>query len=408
MIHTDIVLGDATLRATVRGQGPTVLLLHAGGERRGVWSPIAARLAARGYRTVAVDLRGHGDSSGQVATLRPLADDVAALIGRDSGPVVVAGASLGGFAAIAALAEPAVRPRVAGLILVDVVPDPDPEMARTWLRDQGFGARLEDLTDDILGSGPALLATISTVDLPILLVRGGRSFLADADVHRLRRANRHVTTAAIAEAGHLVARDAPEELADLMAVHADSCLDEDTVRAASEFQRALGAERVEHPGGNLLDHLRRVHNITTEWNAPRRTRLAAICHATYGTDGFATALLPTTQRHRLAEVIGCPAEELVYRYGACARTPTYRGLGKPSLRVTDRFTDGSVTITGADLHAFAVLTIANELDVARHARLTPGMRQGIRDLVTAFAHHAPREAAKALADAALAAAVRGS
>ncbi|KAF0847025.1 alpha/beta fold hydrolase [Nocardia caishijiensis] len=243
MIHTDIVLGDATLRATVGGHGPTILLLHAGGERRGVWSPIAARLGACGYRTVAVDQRGHGESSGQVTTLGPLADDVAALIARESGPVVVAGASLGGFAAMAALAEPAVRSRVTGLILVDVVPDPDPEPTRTWLRDQGFGASLDHLTDDILGSGPALLATISTVDLPVLLVRGGRSFLADDDVHRLCRANRRVTIAVIAEAGHLVARDAPEQLADLIAVHAESCFDEPTVRGAVEFQRALGAFR---------------------------------------------------------------------------------------------------------------------------------------------------------------------
>lgn len=70
--------------------------------------------------------------------------------------------------------------------------------------------------------------------------------------------------------------------------------------------------------------------------------------------------------------------------------------------MTDRFNGGSKTIGGTELRDFAVLTIANELDVARHARLAPSIRSDIRDLVAALAAYAPAEAAAALADEALA------
>lgn len=55
---------DATLYAEALGTGPAAILLHAGGERRQVWRPVAGRLAAAGFRTVSLDQRGHGQSEG--------------------------------------------------------------------------------------------------------------------------------------------------------------------------------------------------------------------------------------------------------------------------------------------------------------------------------------------------------
>ena len=113
MSSTDItlVLGDVTLQATVTGAGPTVLLLHAGGEHRGVWAPVAERLTESGLRSVAYDLRGHGESSGRATTLRTVAADVIEMVDREPAPIVVTGASLGGYAALAALAEPSIACR---------------------------------------------------------------------------------------------------------------------------------------------------------------------------------------------------------------------------------------------------------------------------------------------------------
>ncbi|MEU3628571.1 alpha/beta hydrolase [Amycolatopsis coloradensis] len=228
MTEISLTLRDVTLRGTVTGSGPTVLLLHAGGERRSVWVPVAAILASQGLRTVAYDLRGHGDSSGKATRLRALADDVVEMIGREPVPIVLVGASVGGMAAIAALAEPAVAHRVAGLVLVDVVPGPEPARVRSWLDFHGLSGRYTHLVDDILGAGPALLATAGALDLPILVVHAGPdSPLSEADVRRLRAANRRVTVARVPAAGHLVARDAPEGLAQLVSAHAFAWQDAD-------------------------------------------------------------------------------------------------------------------------------------------------------------------------------------
>lgn len=56
--------GDVRLAYEQAGPagGAPLLLLHALGENRGSWAGTAAALAADGWRTTALDLRGHGDS----------------------------------------------------------------------------------------------------------------------------------------------------------------------------------------------------------------------------------------------------------------------------------------------------------------------------------------------------------
>ena len=61
--------------------GPPVLLLHALGEDRRFWRGVAAALAADGWRTYAVDLRGHGDSAHRgTYAFEEMRDDVLALL----------------------------------------------------------------------------------------------------------------------------------------------------------------------------------------------------------------------------------------------------------------------------------------------------------------------------------------
>ena len=98
---------DGTLCGTRYGCGPPILLLHAGGEDRRVWTPVAARLLAAGFAAIAYDLRGHGDSTtGSAIALPALAADVTAMLDGLVGGVIVVGASLGGLAALHALADP--------------------------------------------------------------------------------------------------------------------------------------------------------------------------------------------------------------------------------------------------------------------------------------------------------------
>ncbi|GAA0251400.1 hypothetical protein GCM10010492_59710 [Saccharothrix mutabilis subsp. mutabilis] len=205
---------DAVLHGEEVGVGPTVLLLHAGGERRRVWRPVVDVLVPAGLRCVAFDLRGHGDSSGAPRALQPYADDIAAMIRAEPRGCVVVGASLGGLAAIAALGEPAVRTKVAGLVLVDVVPDLEPHRVRNFLATHGRSGTYADLVDDILARVPALRRITAGLHLPVLLVRGDDgSSITDDDVERLRRLAPHATVARIPDAGHLVARDQPVALA---------------------------------------------------------------------------------------------------------------------------------------------------------------------------------------------------
>ncbi|MEY2475780.1 MAG: hypothetical protein QOG87_1095 [Actinomycetota bacterium] len=87
------------------GTGPTLLLAHATGFHGRVWAPVAAQL---GFRCVAFDERGHGDSDpapGGDYDWHGFATDALAVIdGLDlGGPVLAAGHSCGG--ALLLLAE---------------------------------------------------------------------------------------------------------------------------------------------------------------------------------------------------------------------------------------------------------------------------------------------------------------
>ncbi|GAA2136998.1 alpha/beta fold hydrolase [Actinomadura napierensis] len=387
-----IIRPDAVLRGEEVGAGTTVLLLHAGGERRQVWTPVTDVLVQSGFRCVAFDQRGHGDSGGSARALAPCADDVAAMLHAEGPGCVVVGASLGGLAAIAALGDPAVRTKVAGLVLVDVVPDLEPQRVRRFLADGGMLDVHSELVEDILAQVPWLRRITAELDLPVLLVRGSSgSAVTDGDVDRFLRLAPHATVTRVRDAGHLVARDQPVALAE--AVSAEW--------PALELLRDLGAGDVDHPGGNLLDHLQRVRELVAGWGGGRRLSLAALCHAAYGTDGFPHALLPLDRRARLREAIGDEAESLVYLYDACDRSETYARLGAAPLPLTDRFTGEVVSLADADLTGFALLTIANELDVARHASLTSDVRRGIRALIAAMAAYVPDASAQALADSSL-------
>lgn len=91
------------------GQGPAVLLLHGLLFSTRAWEHQAAALAGR-YRTIAVDLRGHGRSASPPGpyTLDEMADDVSALmrhLGVERADLV--GHSMGGMIAMRlALARP--------------------------------------------------------------------------------------------------------------------------------------------------------------------------------------------------------------------------------------------------------------------------------------------------------------
>lgn len=105
-------------------EAPVVFLLHGGGQTRHAWRGAGTLLAEQGYRAIALDARGHGDSdwaadgdyerSTMVEDLR----QVAAQIGGPA-PAFV-GASMGGNTSLAGIGEGRLDARA--LVLVDIAP----------------------------------------------------------------------------------------------------------------------------------------------------------------------------------------------------------------------------------------------------------------------------------------------
>ena len=120
------VTDGISLTADVAGplDGPTVVLLHGGGQTRHSWSGTWRVLADAGWRAVSVDMRGHGESGWAPDgdySIEAFGNDIKVISGTLSRPPILVGASLGGLSSLLAIAESEVQEDVArGLVLVDV------------------------------------------------------------------------------------------------------------------------------------------------------------------------------------------------------------------------------------------------------------------------------------------------
>ena len=119
------------LAADVAGDpnGPTVVLLHGGGQTRHAWGTTLEVLAGQGWHAHTVDLRGHGESDWAADadySIEAFAADVVAIANTFDEPPALVGASLGGISALAAIGEydggPARDQLARALVLVDVAP----------------------------------------------------------------------------------------------------------------------------------------------------------------------------------------------------------------------------------------------------------------------------------------------
>lgn len=116
-----------TLVADERGpvDAPPVLLLHGGGQTRHSWAGTSSVLAERGWRSITLDFRGHGESEwspeGDYRLISFVADTDAVVSSLDQPPFLI-GASLGGFTSMLLAGE--VHPGIArGVVLVDIIPE---------------------------------------------------------------------------------------------------------------------------------------------------------------------------------------------------------------------------------------------------------------------------------------------
>lgn len=115
LVHADPV----ALETTEIGQGPAIVFVHGLGQARLDWLPTVKRLREH-YRTVLVDLPGHGKSAmPDPFTLTAAGEALDQVLAKQKGEsTLVVGQGVGGLVALAALsAHPT---HAAGVVLIDV------------------------------------------------------------------------------------------------------------------------------------------------------------------------------------------------------------------------------------------------------------------------------------------------
>ena len=116
--------------------GPGVVLVHGDRADRGRWAAAARVLTERGYRTLRLDLRGHGESGGAVDLAAADQDVEGAyryLLGRKIRPVFLVGDGVGGSAALVVASRVPVA-AVAALGRQPASDGPDPRATLASLR----------------------------------------------------------------------------------------------------------------------------------------------------------------------------------------------------------------------------------------------------------------------------------
>lgn len=251
---------DVSLAIETRGPAgaPAVLFAHGFGQSRHAWVRAAESLAEHGWRTITFDARGHGDSSrvkdGRYE-LEQFVDDLLVVARSLEAPPVLVGASMGGLLGLVAAGETRPAPFRA-LVLVDITPRWEAAGVERMLgfmraNPQGF-ASLDEAAAEVAaylpqrrrrkdryelaqllrrgGDGrlrwhwdPAMLDTVAregerhqqrllnaarNIDVPTLLVSGGRSDIVSRDtVAEFLDAVPHATHVQIPHATHTLAGD---------------------------------------------------------------------------------------------------------------------------------------------------------------------------------------------------------
>ena len=155
------------------GSGPPVVLIHGFPLCRRMWEPQVGVLTAAGYRTVACDLRGFGDSeaSGSGVSMDLLADDVAALLDHmEIERAVIGGMSMGGYVLLNLLNRHPQRASAALFMVTRAAADDEPgKMRRTALAGEVAAGRPEAVTEafeailfaeDVSSTRPDLVARV--------------------------------------------------------------------------------------------------------------------------------------------------------------------------------------------------------------------------------------------------------
>ncbi|MDR1293476.1 MAG: alpha/beta hydrolase [Bifidobacteriaceae bacterium] len=222
------------LVAEVRGEGPTVVLLHGNGEDARLFDGIVDYLT--GFRVVTLEARGHGRTpvGPQPLTIAHLAKDVAAAIGEGEargvmdGKVFVVGFSDGANVAM----ELAIHrlPRVRGLVLIGGNCRPSGMKVAVHIAIVviwaalalaslvSTGARRRARVWGLMVGQPRITdADLARIDVPTLVVAGERDVVARRHTERTAQVIRGADMVIVPGRGHMLPTEAPEVLGPAIA-----------------------------------------------------------------------------------------------------------------------------------------------------------------------------------------------
>jgi len=160
-----IEVGKAIIECTIHGSGNTVVLLPGAGGDASQFHDLTQALADAGFRTVAINPRGVGDSVGPLEqlTLHDFAADVAGVIeALDAAPAHLLGRAFGNRVARCVAADHPALVRSVILLAAGGLVEPDPEAQAAFQRglrqDLPASERLEALKVALFSpaSAPAL------------------------------------------------------------------------------------------------------------------------------------------------------------------------------------------------------------------------------------------------------------
>ena len=254
---------DGGLLYTIsRGSGPPIVFSHGVTLSSRVWVKQFESLPAAGFRTVAFDHRGHGESTiGESGhSVDNLADDVRTVLeGLDLHDAVLVGHSMGGMAVQAfVVRHPDVaRDRVRGIVLLSTA-------ARTLVSD---ARRLRGLVERATGLAPDLGALMRQRNLGFLLARIGFGNDPHAShVEATRQMLGACSRDTIRDAGKaLLALDLTEELPSItlptlvLVGTADALTPPRDARQIAEL--IPGAQLIEFPGAGHMLMLERTDEL---------------------------------------------------------------------------------------------------------------------------------------------------
>ncbi len=252
----------AGIFARADGEGPPIVLLHAGIVDSRVWDPFAPLLVEAGFRVIRYDARGYGRSATDDVEYSDRADLLAVLDAFEIERACLVGNSRGGMIAFDTAVE---HPdRVAGVVLLaahvsghDLPPEPDEVDIETkfeTLEHGGDAAALAEFELDVWGSGPGQPAErlpaslrdfhrpmiaaaedptrvrgreielqppaaerLAAVTMPVLVVAGelDMSYVA-ATGEFLEQSVPNARFVRLPNVAHMIAVEAPEKTADLV------------------------------------------------------------------------------------------------------------------------------------------------------------------------------------------------